>query len=263
MLGYDVHGPADAPVVVLGGSLGTTRAMWDEQLPALTAFFRVVRYDHRGHGTSPTKPGPYTVAALADDVLGLLDQLGIERAHLAGLSLGGMVAMQLAATHPERVDRLALLCTSAYLPPVSTWHERAAMVRARGTSAVADAVVARWFTPVFSRTPQAAALREQLLHTSSEGYASCCEAIAEFDLRPQLARIRADTLVVAGAEDPATPPEHAKDIAAGISSAQLKVLPGAAHLASVERADAVTALLLEHLRHELRHDANQTTLDML
>lgn len=248
MLGYDIHGPDDAPVVVLGGSLGTTRAMWDEQLPALAQSFRVVRYDHRGHDASPVPPGPYTVAELAGDVLALLDHLDIAQAHLGGLSLGGMVAIHLAATHPERVDRLALICTSAYLPPSSAWLGRAATVREAGTAAVADAVIARWFTPAFATTPRSAQLRAQLVGTPAEGYAGCCEAIAALDLRHQLARIRARTLVIAGAEDPATPPEHGEVIAGAVPDARLEVVPGAAHLASVERADAVTALVLEHYK---------------
>ncbi|MGH8828513.1 MAG: alpha/beta fold hydrolase, partial [Jiangellaceae bacterium] len=116
VLGYDVHGPADAPVVVLGSSLGTTRTMWDEQLPALSERYRVVRYDHRGHGRSPVPPAPYTVDDLGADLVALLDELGIVRAHHVGLSLGGIVAMWLAAHHPARVDRLALVCTGAHLP---------------------------------------------------------------------------------------------------------------------------------------------------
>ncbi|MQA82835.1 MAG: 3-oxoadipate enol-lactonase [Streptosporangiales bacterium] len=246
MIAYDVQGPVGAPVVVLGGSLGTTRAMWDEQLPALTRAFRVVRYDHRGHGASPVPPGPYTIAGLTGDVLALLDHLDIPRAHFGGLSLGGMIAMYLAATHPERVDRLALICTSAHLPPARAWLARAATVRNGGTRAVADTVVARWFTPAFAATPRAAELREQLIRSPAEGYAACCEAIATLDLRPLLARIRAYTLVIAGAEDPATPPVHAEVIGTGIPDAHLAVLRDAAHLANVELADRVTAMLVEH-----------------
>lgn len=179
-------------------------------------------------------------------MLALLDHLDVERAHVGGLSLGGMVAMHLAATHPDRVNRLALICTSAHLPPAPAWFARADEVRAGGTASVADSVVARWFTRGFADTPRAANLRAQLLDTPAEGYAGCCEAIATLDLRPQLGAIRAPTLVIAGANDPATPPEHAEVIATGVRDARLEVLPGAAHLASVERADQVTSLLLEH-----------------
>ena len=250
LLSYDLHGPAGTPVVVLGSSLGTTRDMWAEQLPAFAGQLRVLRYDHLGHGGSPVPPGPYTVAGLAADVIALLDHLGIERAHFGGLSLGGMVAMQVAATQPERVDRLALLCTSAHLPPASGWTARAAAVRSGGMAAVAGPVAARWFTPAFAGSARAAQLRDGLLTIPAEGYAGCCEAIAAMDLRPQLTSIRAPVLVIAGDADPATPPPHADRIAAGIraggGSARVKLVSPAAHLANVEQSAAVTGLMLSH-----------------
>lgn len=249
-LAHDVHGPDGAPVVVLGSSLGTTRSMWDEQLPALAERFRVVRYDHRGHGGSPVPPGPYSLQDLAGDVLALMDRLGVERAHLGGLSLGGMVAMHIAGTAPERVDRLALLCTSSAMPP-GPWLERAADVRRGGLASVAGAVAARWFTEPFSATSRAAQLRAVLAGVPDEGYASCCEAIASMDLPPVLGSITAPTLVLAGAEDPATPPDHGAAIVAAVVAgggrARLEIVPGAAHLAAVERPDVVTAAILEHL----------------
>jgi 3-oxoadipate enol-lactonase len=251
LLGHDVHGPADAPVLVLGSSVGTDRTMWDAALPRLAGRFRVVRYDHRGHGASPVPPGPYDLAGLAADVLRLLDALGVQRAHVAGLSLGGMVAMQLAATHPERVDRLGLVCTSAHVPPPSMWSERAATVRTAGPQALVDAVFARWFTPAGAASPEARRLREVFLTQPPEGYAGCCEAVGAMDLRPLLGRITAPALVVAGAEDPGMPPEHAEAVAAGITAgggrAEVAVVPAAAHLAAVERPDEVVDLLVQHL----------------
>jgi 3-oxoadipate enol-lactonase len=251
LLGHDVHGPADAPVLVLGSSLGTDRTMWDAALPRLAERLRVVRYDHRGHGSSPVPPGPYDLAGLAGDLVELLDALGIERAHVGGVSLGGMVAMQLAATRPDRVDRLGLVCTSAHLPPASSWTERAATVRTAGAGALVDAVFARWFTPAGADSAEALRLRDAFLAVPPEGYAGCCEAVGAMDLRPLLGRITAPTLVVAGADDPGAPPPHAEVIAAGIvgggGSAEVVVLPATAHLAAVERADAVADLLLRHL----------------
>ena len=141
-----VTGRDGGPVVVLSNSLGTTHRMWDAQLGALEERFRVVRYDTRGHGASPVPDGPYAIDDLADDLVALLDRLGVERAHLVGLSLGGMTAMRVAARDPERVDRLVLLCTGIQLPPASSWTDRAATVRAHGSGAVAEAVVQRWFT---------------------------------------------------------------------------------------------------------------------
>jgi len=243
-------GPEGGPVVLLGGSLGTTRAMWAPQLPALARRHRVLAFDHRGHGASPVPPGPYSIADLAGDVLALMDARGIERAHYAGLSIGGMVGLWLAANAQERVGRLVLLCTSAHLESGDAYRERARAVRAAGTvEPVADAVVARWTTPAWARAnaDAASALRAMLVATPAEGYAACCEAIAAMDLRDQLAGIRAPTLVIAGAEDPAIPPAHGMALAAAIPGARLEILHPAAHLASIEQPQAVSALLLGHL----------------
>lgn len=246
---HRVEGPDEAPVVVLVGSLGTTLEMWDEQARALAERFRVLRYDMRGHGRSPVPAGPYSIADLAEDLVALLDRLGIERAAICGLSIGGMTAMAAAHDHPSRVDRLILCCTSAHMPPAEAWHERATTVRAQGAGAVADAVLERWFTPGFaaSHPEVVASLRQGLAETPAEGYASCCEAIADLDLRDSLAAIEAPTLVISGAEDPATPPEHGRLIADGIPGASLRIVEGAAHLANIEQPAAITAALFDHL----------------
>jgi 3-oxoadipate enol-lactonase len=245
---HRIDGPDDAPVLVLSNSLGSNWRMWDGLVPALTARFRVLRYDQRGHGDSEVPDGPYTIADLAGDLIELLDELGIARPHFAGLSLGGMTGMWLAAHQPSRVDRMALLCTSALLGPVRMWVERAALVRAEGTRAVADAGVRRWLTDEFiAEAPEVAAWCKNMITTTpAEGYAGCCEAIAAMDLRADLPGITAPTLVIAGADDPATPPSHAEAIAAGIPDAALEVVPHAAHLATVEQPAAVTDLLLRH-----------------
>jgi len=244
-----VDGPAGAPVLVLGGSLGTSAAMWRPQLDSLTRRFRVVRYDHLGHGDSDVPAGPYTIAELGAAVLRLLDDLGVRRPSYAGLSLGGMVGMWLAAHAPERVDRLALLCTSAWLGPAESWRERAMAVRSGGIDGIADTVVARWFTKGFTvmRPAVLAEYRSMLTSITAEGYAGCCEAIAAMDLRDELARVAAPTLVIAGANDPATPIEHARVLVDRIPGARLRVIGDAAHLASVEQPKRVTRLLLDHL----------------
>lgn len=249
MLDFDLTGPAGAPVVVLGGSLGTTRAMWQPQLAALADRFQVLRYDHPGHGTSPVPDVPYRVEDLGADVVAVLDHLSIARCHYVGLSLGGMVGMWLAASAPERVERLALLCTAARLPPARDWLDRARRVRAHGMASVAGPVTARWFTAAFqARGPaEVAAFTAAFTRTTADGYAACCEAIAELDLRPLLPAISAATLVVAGADDPATPPRHGRAIAATVPDCRFEVIPDAAHLASVEQAAAVNRLLLDHL----------------
>jgi len=249
---YVVDGPAepagreapDAPVLLLGPSLGSTVALWEPQVPVLARNLRVVRFDLRGHGRSLVPPGPYTVEDLGRDVLELMDHLGIARAHYAGVSLGGMIGMWLAAHAPARIDRLALVCTGAHLPPAQGWLDRAAIVRAGGVAAVADAILARWFTPAFADTEP---YRRMLVATPAEGYAACCEAIAALDLRPVLGTIGAPTLVIAGEQDPATPPEMGRQIAATIPQATFVAVPQAAHLANVEQAETVTRLLATHL----------------
>jgi 3-oxoadipate enol-lactonase len=255
-LSWQADGPTGAPTLVLLSSLGANHAMWAPCVDALAEEFRVVTIDARGHGRSPAAPpgAGCTLADLGRDVLAALAELdeleglGGGRVHLAGLSLGGMIAMWLAAYHPQRVGRLALLCASAHLPPAQGWLDRAATVRARGMTAVADAVVGRWITPELAdRDPAlAAGLREMVTSTDPESYAQCCEAIATMDLRPNLARIAAPTLVIGGTQDPATPPEHQRAITAGIPGARLELLDPAAHLATAEQPGQITRLLLAH-----------------
>jgi 3-oxoadipate enol-lactonase/4-carboxymuconolactone decarboxylase len=266
---HTVDGPPDAPVLLLGTSLGTTGDLWAPQLPALTARFRVVRWAHPGHlctaegsgartsgSTTVSRPGspagdaePPSIATLGADVIDLLDQLDAPTASLAGISLGGMVALWVAAHHPERVDRLALCCTAAHLPPPEGWRERAAAVRAGGTAALLDRLLDRWFTPGFTdRRPDVAAdLAAMLTATAAEGYASCCEAIAALDLRADLGTVAAPTLVLAGREDPVCPPALALELHEGIASSSLVILPGAAHLANLEQPEAFTRALVDHL----------------
>jgi 3-oxoadipate enol-lactonase len=244
-----VEGPPEAPPLVLLNSLGSSLAMWEPQIDALAAHFRVVRFDWRGHGRSPVPDGPYTIADLGADVIALLDRLGIARAHLAGLSLGGMTAMWLAINAPERVDRLVLCCTSARVSAPELYLERAATVRAEGLGAVAPAVVSRWLTPEYAEEhPSLVERLEAMVRaTPVEGYASCCCAIAEMDLEDELARIAAPTLVIAGAEDLALPPDHGARIAARIPGTRMAVVPNAAHLGNIEQAAEFTALIDGHL----------------
>jgi 3-oxoadipate enol-lactonase len=249
-LNYASAGPEHAPTLLLGGSLGTTLAMWDPQLPDLTRARRVIRFEHRGHGGSPVPCGPYSIDELGADVLALMDRLGVERASYCGLSIGGMVGQWLAINAPDRIGKLILICTSAHLPPASSWRDRAGAVRRAGTPAVvADAVLSRWFTePYAQRHPDVVArYRAMISSIDPEGYAACCEAIAAMDLRDGLARISAPTLVIAGRQDPAIPPEHGQAIADAVAGAAIHVLDPAAHLASFERAADVNRLIADHL----------------
>ncbi|MEU8781948.1 3-oxoadipate enol-lactonase [Streptomyces sp. NPDC048637] len=251
---YIVDGPEDAPPLLLGPSLGASLAVWEPQLPSLAQHHRVIRWDLPGHGGTPTgvlDAGPTpttTVPGLARLVLALADSLGVDRFAYAGISLGGAVGSWLAAHHPERIASLALICSSARFGEPAGWQDRAALVREAGIGPIAEAAVSRWFTPAFAGSPQAAALIEALRRSvAPAGYAACCDALAAFDLRAGLARITAPTLVVAGLADPATPPAHARELAAGIADADLLELSGAAHLANVERPAPVLAALLRHL----------------
>lgn len=246
---HEVTGPEGAPVVVLSNSLGATLEMWDPQLPALAERYRVVRYDTRGHGRSPAPQGDATVDDLADDVLALLDRLRVTRAHVVGLSIGGMTGMRLAARNPERVDRLVVMCSSAHPGNPDAWRDRAATARREGTGALAEAVVSRWFTPAFAQAHPdlVARMRATIAACDDEGYAGCCAAVGALDLRDQLDAITAPTLVVSGAEDPALPPAHQDEIAAGIRGAALLTVSPAAHIANVEQPQHVTDALLAHL----------------
>jgi 3-oxoadipate enol-lactonase len=249
-LDHEIAGALGGSPVVLSSSLGTNRAMWEPQLAALSGRHRVISYDHRGHGASPVPPGPYAIDDLGSDVLALLDRLAIERTSWVGVSLGGMVGLWLAAFAPERIERLVVICSAAYAPPASAWVERAAAVRAAGTTAtIADAVVARWFTPDFASSEPAsvARARAMLVATPAEGYAGCCAVLERLDLRSALGTIGAPTLVISAAGDTALPPERSREIAAGIPGARLEPLPRGAHLASIEEATSVNGLIIDHL----------------
>jgi 3-oxoadipate enol-lactonase/4-carboxymuconolactone decarboxylase len=256
-----VDGPADAPVVVLSSSLGTTGELWTHQVPALRRHFRVVRPEHRGHGGSPAPTGPYTIAQLGTDLIELLDHLAVERASLCGVSLGGMVSMWVAAHHPERVDRLVLACTAPALPPPDGWHERAELVRRQGVAVLLSGLMERWFAD------PAAAPRElvesMLTASDAEGYAACCEAIADMDQWADLPRIAAPTLVVAGAADPVTTPERSVAMQAAIPGAGLLVIPGAAHLANLERPEPFNAAVIAHLWGATAENGSRVRTDVL
>ena len=245
---HELTGPPDAPVLMLAGPLGTTLGIWDPQVEALAGRLRVLRYDHRGHGGSPVPDGPYAMAELGADALGLLDRLGIERATFCGLSLGGMVGIWLAAHAPERLSSLVLCSASAYFEESGPWQERAAVVRWTSTASIASTVVARWFTPQWAARHQDVVDRatQMIAGTSDEGYAACCAAIAGWDGRRLLGRISIPTLVIAGTHDPATPAmPHAQTLIAGIPEAKLEMLD-AAHAVTQEQAERVNDLLVEH-----------------
>ncbi|MFE9448240.1 3-oxoadipate enol-lactonase [Streptomyces sp. NPDC006739] len=245
LLHHRAEGAASAPPLLLGPSLGTSYALWDEVAPELSTTHRVVRWDLPGHGGSPAEligPGA-EVADLAGLVLALADSLGIERFAYAGVSLGGAVGLHLAVHHPERLSSLAVICSSAHFNGARPWQERAERVRREGVGWLADNADARWFTPGFT-VPRL--VRDQR-DADPRAYAACCDALAAFDVRERLADIAVRTLLVAGRQDPATPPAHLREIADAVPGATLVELPGASHLAPAQCPRAVVAALRSHL----------------
>jgi 3-oxoadipate enol-lactonase len=248
-LAHRLDGTEGRPVLVFGNSLGTTWELWDGQVAALADAWRIVRFDHPGHGRSPLPDGAFTVGSIADAVLGLADELGLERLTFCGLSLGGAVGMAAARLAPDRIERLVLCCTSARFGEPEGWHDRARLVRAGGTAIVAERVLERWFTDETRRTDTATAARFRTILEAvpSEGYAACCEALALWDARGELGAISARTLIVAGEQDIATPPADGAFLADSIPGAILTVLPGAAHLANIEQPELFERALVEFL----------------
>jgi 3-oxoadipate enol-lactonase len=250
-LHHALDGAVDGPELLLGGSLGTTLEMWEPQRAALEPIAQLVRFDARGHGRSPVPAGPYGIDDLGSDVLRLMDDLQLQRASYCGLSIGGMIGQWLAINAPERLDRLILICTGAFLPPADPWLERAAAVRSAGTTdAIADTVVGRWFTKPFAEAHPGtvAQYRAMIAATDPDGYAACLAAIATMDLRAGLPSVRTPTLVLSGAQDSSIAPSHGRLIADAIPGSRYELLDPAAHLATVERADAVNELITEFLQ---------------
>lgn len=248
-LHHDVHGPEDAPVLVFGPSLGTDLGLFDAQVAALSRDHRVLRFDLRGHGGSEVPPGPYTIEELADDVVTLLDSLDVTRFSYCGVSIGGAIGQWLGIRHGDRMDALVICASAARFADPEGWPVRASKVRAEGTEFLVPSRTGAWFTAEFAdREPaEAQRLLTMLRGTPPEGYAGCCEAIGAFDVRGGLADIAVPTLVIAGDQDPATPPDMCREIADGIPGARFRVVPGASHLFNAEVPDVANALIAGHL----------------
>jgi 3-oxoadipate enol-lactonase len=249
-LAYDVQGPAGGPPVVLVHSIGTDREVWRDHVAPLTAAgYLVIRVDLRGHGRSPVPGGPYAVGDLGTDVLALLDRLGVHRADVVGVSIGGAVGLWLAAEAADRVGRLVVCCSAAWFGGPDVWGPRGHEALLRGTAALVDATVSRWFTPSFraEHDTRVEPVRRTFRATDPVGYAGCAAALAALDLRPELPRVVAPTLVIAGAHDEATPlATSSAPLADHLPNARLRVVD-AAHLAPYERPDLVVPLVLDHL----------------
>ena len=237
-----VDGPADAPALLLSNSLSSDLSMWDAQLPRWSLRWRVVRYDARGHGASSARPGPYDIAQLAGDALAVLDHLGIGKAHFCGLSMGGMVGQWLLSHAGDRIDRAVLANTAAHMGPRELWEGRIALARSGGIEATVEPTVQRWFPAAFhERSPAVIeGMRAMIRRTSLEGYAGCCAAIRDMDQRETLAAARRPTLVIIGAEDPATTPAAGRLIAQAIPGA-VAIELDAAHISNVQQPEAFGA----------------------
>lgn len=244
------HSPRPgAPALLLLNPLGTTLEIWDEPFTALSERYEVMRYDVRGHGESTAgSKTEVTMEQLARDALAVLDACGIARAHLCGLSIGGMTAMQVATLWPDRVLKAALCSTSPYMPSRESWNTRIETVRKQGVAPLIDGILQRWLTPPYriANPDQVERIRAMLLTAKPQGYAACCAAIRDMDQRQSIKTITAKTLVVGGTEDPGTTPADHALIAASIPGAQLVMLE-AAHLLQIERQAEFTDTLLQFL----------------
>lgn len=245
---YRVDGPEKAPALVMSNSLGTTHDMWHPQAPVLEKQFRLIRYDTRGHGQSAVPTAGYDMERLGRDVVAVLDDAGVKRAHFCGLSMGGSTGMWLGRYAPERFDRLVLCNTGAKIGTAEVWNPRIQAVREKGMEAILSGVIERWFTPGFrERAPkEVERIAAQTRGTAPEGYARACEAIRDMDLRDQIGAIANKTMIIAGAHDPATPPADGKSAHEKIMGSRYVELP-AAHISNVEAADAFTKALLDFL----------------
>lgn len=246
-LAWRVDGPEDGQPLVLLHSLGCDHTMWDPQVAALSAERRILRVDLRGHGSSPVPAPPYTLAELADDVLRVADEAGLDRLDLAGISLGGQVALAIAARLPDRVRRLVAGATALRIGTPDGWDARIAAVREGGLEGLTGLALGRFFAPGFDG-PAVDATRRVLLATAPSGYIGCCTALRDADLTEEARAITAPTLLLAGGADVSTPPTDLQDIADVVPGARIEVLPEVGHLLNLEAPDVVTDLIEAHLR---------------
>ncbi|WP_406275750.1 4-carboxymuconolactone decarboxylase [Streptomyces sp. NBC_00191] len=259
-LQYRIDGPDDAPVLILGPSLGTTWHMWDRQITDLSRRWRVFRFDLPGHGGAPAHPAN-SVADLADRLLATLDGLGIQFFGYAGCSIAGAIGVELALRHPHRVASLALVAASPRFGTADEFRQRGVIVRTNGLDPMARSAPEHWFTHGFAAAqPAIVEWAVQMVRTTDPGcYIAACEALAAFDVRGELGHVGVPTLVLVGSEDQVTGPAEARTLVAGIPDARLALVPGASHLAPVEQPGAVTDLLVHHFSTAWQSASDSTT----
>jgi 3-oxoadipate enol-lactonase len=250
-INYELSGKKGAPVVVLSHSLSTNLLMWNPQIDALNPYLQVLRYDTRGHGATEAPSGSYTLELLAEDVIGLLDALGMDRVHFVGLSMGGMIGQCLGLNHPHRLMSLVLCGTASIIPAEAqpVWQERLDKVRKKGMAALSEETLERWFTPAFLRQnpPVVKLIREQILTTPVAGFIGCAEAIRRLNYLDQISGIKTPTLIMVGEDDPGTPVSASEAMHERITDSTLVVLPSARHLSNVEQTAPFNAALLKFL----------------
>ena len=247
---YLDQGRRDRPPLVFINSLGTDFRIWNEVTEILAPDFRILLYDKRGHGLSESGPDKSDMADYARDLEALLAGVGVGRATIVGLSIGGLIAQELYRQNPERVGALVLCDTAAKIGTDEIWDQRIAEVERGGIEALADAVMERWFTAHFraARSTELAGMRAMLTRTPRQGYLAACGALKRADLRPYAGRIQAPTLCLVGGEDGSTPPTLVKETAALIPGSRFEIIDGAGHLPNVEKPEVVSKLVAEHAR---------------
>lgn len=250
-INYELSGKGGYPVVVLSHSLASSLVMWNPQMDVLSPHFQVLRYDMRGHGESDGTPGPYTLELLAEDVIGLLDALKIDRVHFVGLSIGGMIGQSLALNHAHRLMSLVLCDTASIIPKEAQpiWQERIDKTLSKGMEAQVEETMERWFTPSFLKqgSPMLNVIRKQILATSVHGYVGCAEAIRKLNNLDQLSKINIPILIMVGEDDPGTPVSASQTIQERISNSKLVILPSARHLSNIEQSKAFNNTLFTFL----------------
>jgi 3-oxoadipate enol-lactonase len=242
---HEVRGPAGAPVIAFSNSLGTDFRIWDAVAARLEDAYRLVFYDKRGHGLSESTPAPYALSDHVEDLSALLDHLGIGRAAVVGLSVGGMIAQGLAALHPEKVAALVLCDTAHKIGTETMWNDRIAAVTGKGIAAIADAIMQRWFTPAYRspENPDSVGYTAMLTRTDVDGYAGTCAALRDADLTESTRALKVPTLLMVGDQDGSTPPDLVRSTAALIRGSEFRIVEGAGHLPCIEKPEAVASLI--------------------
>ncbi|HKJ60903.1 MAG TPA: 3-oxoadipate enol-lactonase [Hyphomicrobiales bacterium] len=247
-INYRFDGQADAPVLLMSNSLSSTLDMWEPQIAGLSSHFRILRYDHRGHGASDAPSGPYTIDRLGQDAKELVEALGVAPVAFCGLSLGGMVGMWLAAKAPQLLTRAVFANTSAYFGNPEIWNQRIAAVEAGGMRVAAEATIQRWLTQEYRDAYPEITRKtfDMIANNPVAGYLAAAPGVRDVDLRAALPEITTPSLVITGALDPSTPPAMGEAIEEAIPDARLAILDSA-HMSNIEKTDEFNRLVVSFL----------------